>query len=350
MQSQATWVSLPPSTRRMDDHGEWTSVSPTRKACRSRQRASGRMGTVRVRGGALLPCWAGKLGALKAVFRNISDNDCVSTDATQVSGVSSGYVLPASLLTPAAHGSCPVSLVSASGPPSPRPSTHSCLPRAHPARRPTPELPALSAAACSPSAGGRGFKRSVPPAQDTLPSALWTVDLQEVHSERPPSVFPAPPPCQAHTRGTVGASRAPEALAVEEAMDFPNLLPLCKHPIVAEHVPIVQLKQRQETEPKQVSSQPWGWRVTRHGGGLCALPAYHVPFASLGAGRGGRPPCVWSAAVSFSVWLGLTGLLSQPPLQLGVAVCYGLDGVPKFSPRPSTSECAWQLELGPPKR
>ena len=172
MQSQATWVSLPPSTRRMDDHGEWTGVSPTRKACRSRQRAPGRMGTVRVRGGALLPCWAGQLGALKAIFKNISDKDCVSTDATQVSGVSSGYVLPASLLTPAAHGSCPVSLVSASGPPSPRPPTHSCLPRACPTCRPTPELPALSAATCSPSAGGWGFKRSVPPARDTLPSAL----------------------------------------------------------------------------------------------------------------------------------------------------------------------------------
>ena len=133
-------------------------------------------------------------------------------------------------------------------------------------------------------------------------------------------------------------------------MDFPNLLPLCTCPVVAEHVPVVQLKQRQETEPKQVSSQPWGWRVTRTQGGLCALPASHVPFASLGAGRGGRPAGVWSAAVSFSVWLGLTGLLSQPPLQLGAAVCYGLDGVPKFSPHPSTSECAWQLELGPPKR
>lgn len=359
MQSRVTWVSFPPGTRRIDDHDEWTGVPPTRKACRSRQRAPGRMGTVRVRGGALLPCWAGKLGALKANFKNISNNDCVSTDATQVSGVSSGYVLPASLLAPATRGSCPVSLVSASGPPSPRPlrsdpvplPTHSYLPRAPPAHRPTRELSAPSAAACSPSAGGWGFERSVPPARDTLPSALWTVDLQEGHSEGPSSVFPAPPPCQTHARGAVGASKAPEALAMEEAMDFPNLLPLCKRPIVAEHVPIVQLKQRQETEPKQVSSQPWGWRVTRTcRGGLCALPASCVPFTSLGVGQGSRPTCVWSAAVSSSVWLDLTGLLSQPPLQLGAAVCYGLDGVPKFSPHPSTLECAWRLELGPLKR
>ena len=126
VQSQATRVSLPPSTRRMDDHGEWAGVPPTLKACRSRQRAPGRTGTVGVRRGwggvgAPLPCWAGKLGALTAIFKTISNNDRVPTDASQVSGVSSGCVVPAPFLTPAAHGSCPVSLVSASGLHSPQP-------------------------------------------------------------------------------------------------------------------------------------------------------------------------------------------------------------------------------------
>lgn len=230
MQSQATRVSLPPSTRRMDDHGEWAGVPPTLKACRSRQRAPGRTGTVGVRRGwggvgAPLPCWAGKLGALTAIFKTISNNDRVPTDASQVSGVSSGCVVPAPFLTPAAHGSCPVSLVSASGLHSPQPlrsdlippSTHSCLPRAPPAHRPTPELPAPSAAACSPSAGGWSFKRSLPSAWDTFPSAIWTVAPQKSHSEGPSSVLPALLPCQAHARGAAGASRASEALAVEKA-------------------------------------------------------------------------------------------------------------------------------------
>lgn len=113
----------------MDDHGEWAGVRPTPKACRSRQRAPGRTGTVGVRGREVhCPAGLAKWGALKAIFKNISNNDCVPTDATRVSGVSSGCVVPAPHLTPAAHGSCLVSLVSASGLHSPQPLRSDLVP------------------------------------------------------------------------------------------------------------------------------------------------------------------------------------------------------------------------------
>ena len=63
-----------------------------------------------------------------------------------------------------------------------------------------------------------------------------------------------------HARHTLGALLVPAELQKpwlwRKPTDFTNLLPLCKRSFVAEHMYIVQLKQQQETEPKQVSSQP----------------------------------------------------------------------------------------------
>ena len=230
-----------------------------------------------VRGGEVhCPAGLANWGALKAIFKNISNNDCVPTDATHVSGVSSGCVVPAPHLTPAAHGSCLVSLISASGLHSPQslrsdlvpPPTYSCLPRAPLAHRPTPELPALSAAACSPSAGGWGLERSAPSAWDTLPSALWTVAPQERHSGGPCSVLPVLLPCQAHARVLSVPAELQKPWPWRKLVGFPTLLPLCKRPVAAERVHIVQLKQPQETAQTSQQSGVEGLMAVR---GLGAL-------------------------------------------------------------------------------
>lgn len=51
-------------------------------------------------------------------------------------------------------------------------------------------------------------------------------------------------------------------------MGFPNLLPLCKRLVMAEHVHIVQLKQRQETAQTSQQSELEGLMAVR---GLGAL-------------------------------------------------------------------------------
>lgn len=203
--------------------------------------------------------------------------------------------------------------------------THSCLPRAAPAHGPhlsfQPHL--LPPAAHLQVAGAS-------PSWDTLPSALWTVAPQESHSEGPSSVLPALLPCQAHARGAVSASRASEAPAVEEADGLSQLATFVQTSRRGRACAYYPAETAAGNSPNK-SAVRSGRSHGRAGvGGLCDLPSSRVPLTSLGAG--GRPACVWPAAVSSSVRLGLTGLLSQPPLQLGAAVCYGLDGVPKFSP------------------
>lgn len=268
MQSQATRVSLPPSTRRMDDHGEWAGVPPTLKACRSRQRAPGRTGTVGVRRGwggvgAPLPCWAGKLGALTAIFTTISNNDCVPTDATRVRGVSSGCVVPApfSLQPLTGLAQYPWSQPQAFTPHSPSVQTSSpSPPTAASPGLPLPTGPHLSfqprllpPAAPLQVAGASNSLFPLPGIPFPLPSGRWPrrkVTLRD------------PPLCSqlcCHARHTLGALLVPAELQKpwpwRKPMDFTNLLPLCKR-FVAEPMYIVQLKQQQETEPKQVSRQP----------------------------------------------------------------------------------------------
>ena len=194
----------------MDDHGEWARVRPTPKACRSRQRAPGRMGTVGVRGGEVhCPAGLANWGALKAIFKNISNNDCVPTDATQVSGVSSGCVVPAPHLTPAAHGSCLVSLISASGLHSPQ-----SLPPPTPASPglPLPTGPHLSFQPCLllPAAhlqvaGAWNGLLPLPGTPFPLPSGQW------LHRKVTPG---APALCSqscCHARHTLGCCRCQQS-------------------------------------------------------------------------------------------------------------------------------------------
>ena len=85
-------------------------------------------------------------------------------------------------------------------------------------------------------------------------------------------------------------------------MGFPNLLPLCKHPVVAEHVHIIQLKQRQETAQTSQQSGVEGLMAVRGLGGsvtfllpVCPSPASRQAAGPRVCGLQPFPPlCGWA--------------------------------------------------------